>query len=71
MSTTQQSTIPQGVDYTHPDRLVQDFASRGLVLLSPESLGIPVEVHERVYEKEKAAYLAEKRVTPFVIPDIL
>ena len=71
MSTAQQSTIPQGVDYTHPDRLVQDFASRGLVLLSPESLGIPVEVHERVYEKEKAAYLAEKRVTPFVIPDIL
>ena len=56
--------------YTTPERLVQDFASRGIVVLSPESLGIPSEVHDRVYQREKAAYLAKKPVTPASIPDI-
>lgn len=57
--------------YTTPERLVQDFASRGLVALSPESLGIPAVVHTRIYEQELAAYLARKPVTPASIPDIL
>lgn len=56
--------------YTTPDRLTQDFASRGIVLLAPESLGIPTDVHERVYAQEKAAYLAKKPVTPSGIPAI-
>jgi len=57
--------------YTTPERLIQDFASRGLVILSPESLGIPPEVHDRVYEQEKQAYTARKPVTPAGIPDVL
>ncbi|MSR83332.1 MAG: hypothetical protein EXS58_10490 [Candidatus Latescibacteria bacterium] len=57
--------------YTSPERLVQDFASRGLVVLAPESLGIPAEVHDRIYAQEKAAYHAKKSITPANIPDVL
>ena len=57
--------------YTTPDRLVQDFASRGLVILAPESLGIPDDVHAQVYTQEKAAYHAKERVTPARIPAVL
>lgn len=39
-------------------------------MLAPESLGIPADVHDRVYQKEKAAYLAKKPVTPASVPDI-
>ena len=57
--------------YTTPERLVQDFACRGLVVLAPESLGIPTEVHDRIYAQEKAAYLAKKPITPANIPEVL
>ncbi len=57
--------------YSTPERLVQDFASRGLVVLAPESLGIPSDVHDRVYAQEKAAYHARKPVTPSSIPEVL
>ncbi|MYF15882.1 MAG: hypothetical protein F4215_00235, partial [Gemmatimonadetes bacterium] len=49
--------------YTTPDRLVTDFTSRGIVILSPEDLGIPAEVHKRVYDFEKKAKKEKKRVT--------
>ena len=65
------STLTSAITYTTPDRLAQDFASRGLVLLAPESLGIPADVHERIYLKEKAAYHASERVTPATLPDVL
>ena len=35
--------------YSTPERLAQDFTCRGLVVLAPESLGIPAEVHGRIY----------------------
>ncbi len=50
---------------------MQDFASRGIVVLAPESLGIPSEIHARVYKKEKAAYQASQPVTPASIPEVL
>lgn len=65
--TTETSTFP----YTRPDSLVRDFASRGVVFLSPDSLGISPDVHTRVYEREKQAYLAKEPVTPSSIPDVL
>lgn len=73
MSTQEHISTPASnpLAYTTPEHLVQDFASRGLVVLSPESLGIPPTVHERVYKKEKEAYLAKKPVTPSSIPDVL
>ncbi len=57
--------------YTTPDRLAQDFASRGIVVLSPESLGISLDVHERVFRDEKLADEAGERVTPSRIPAVL
>lgn len=53
------------------DHLVHDFASRGLLLLSPESLGVSPDIHARIYEQEKAAYHAKQPVTPSSIPDVL
>jgi hypothetical protein len=57
--------------YTEPDHLIRDFASRGIVALPPESLGIPVSIHQRIYTLEKRAYLARKPVTPGGIPEVL
>ncbi len=57
--------------YSTPGQLAQDFASRGLVVLAPESLGVPPEVHERIYQREKQAVGAGERVTPGFIPDVL
>ena len=57
--------------YTTPDRLVTDFASRGIVILAPEDLGISDEVHKRVYDCEKKALSEKKRVTTGIIPDVL
>ena len=62
------------------DQLVQDFVSRGIVLLAPESLGIPPDVHERLYKKEKKLYHEQvpanlvprvSRVSPASVPDVL
>lgn len=57
--------------YTTPGRLVQDFASRGLVVLAPESLGIPADVHDQVYAQEKAVHDTGVRVTPANVPAVL
>jgi ectoine hydroxylase-related dioxygenase (phytanoyl-CoA dioxygenase family) len=56
--------------YSTAERLVQDFASRGIVVLAPESLGIPLDIHERVCQQEKQAYNAKKPVTVTSIPDV-
>lgn len=57
--------------YTTPDRLVLDFVSRGLVVLAPESLSIPAEVHDQVYRQEKAVHDTGVRVTPANVPAVL
>ena len=57
--------------YTTPDRLALDFASRGLVVLAPESLGIPAAVHDQVYVQEKAVHGSGARVTPANVPAVL
>jgi hypothetical protein len=57
--------------YSTPEHAVRDFASRGLLILAPESLGVPLDVHARVYKKEKRAHDAKEPVTPATIPDVL
>ena len=57
--------------YTTPDRLLRDFASRGLVALAPETLGIPLEIHKAIYEKEREAFNAGRYITASLIPEIL
>ena len=69
MSAANENTA--SIAYTAADRLVQDFAYRGMVALAPEDLGIPLEVHARVHAREKEAVAAQRRVTPGLIEDVL
>ena len=71
MAADPNESSPPPLTGTPPERLVRDFASRGIVLLSPESLGIPLEVHQRIYQLEKRASQAGEAVTPGSIPEIL
>ena len=71
MTAKELSSAPAQLAYSEPEQLVQDFASRGLVVLAPESLGIPAAVHERIYQREKQAVSTGERVTPELIPDVL
>ena len=71
MTAKELSSAPAQLAYSEPEQLVQDFASRGLVVLAPESLGIPAAVHQRIYQREKQAVGTGERVTPELIPDVL
>ncbi|MCY3884293.1 MAG: phytanoyl-CoA dioxygenase family protein [Gammaproteobacteria bacterium] len=51
--------------------IIRDFCSRGLVVLSPESLGIPINVHKCIYESELAQLRDRKPVTCSSVPEIL
>ncbi len=51
--------------------LIDDFASRGLVVLGPEQLGVAEELHARIYEQEKAAFAAKRYITTSLIPEVL
>ncbi len=65
------TTIENQLTYTTPDRLALDFASRGLVVLAPENLGIPTAVHDAVYAQEKKVHGKGVRVTPANVPAVL
>ena len=56
---------------TTPDCLLRDFASRGLVVLAPQDLGIPLGIHEVIYDKEREAFEAGRYITASLIPEIL
>ena len=62
---------PLGSEYTSSERLLLDFTSRGLVILSPESLGLPLGIHHQIYQKQKQAIREGKRIRPSTIPQIL
>ena len=68
---TKNPAVSLPLTYTTPERLVLDFAIRGLVVLSPESLGIPADVHTQVYTQEKAVHDTGVRVTPANVPAVL
>jgi len=57
--------------YTASDRLLRDFASRGLVVLAPEDLRISRDIHQVIYEKEREAFNARRYITAALIPEIL
>ena len=71
MPSTAASKEPSTLASATPTRLIEDFVSRGLVVLGPEDLGIPVAVHETIFEKEKAALAAKRYITAAVIPEVL
>ena len=58
--------------YTSAERLLVDFVSRGIVVLAPETLGVPEGIHQIIYEKEKRAFSDNRStVTAASIPEIL
>ena len=59
------------MQYTRPENLTTEFITRGLVALSPESLGISTEIHEVIYESMKKARREKRRITAALIPDVL
>ena len=63
--------MPGGLPYTTPGHLLRDFASRGLVALAPEDLGVPLDIHDLIYEKEREAFNAGRYITASLIPEIL
>ena len=71
MNANELSSAPSPLAYSAPEHLVRDFASRGMVVLSPESLGIPAEIHDRIHQREKQAVAAGEHVTPELVADVL
>ena len=60
------------IAYTEPEHLLRDFASRGLIALAPETLGVPSSVHDAIYRKECDAFRDNRRtITATDIPEIL
>lgn len=51
--------------------IIRDFCSRGLVVLSPESLGIEASVHEHIFKSEVAQLRARRSINCSSIPQIL
>jgi hypothetical protein len=69
--TTGSAANPPGLAYTSPELLVVDFINRGLVILSPESLGIPLAIHDLIYQQQMQAVQHRKQITPSLIPEVL
>ena len=57
--------------YTPPDRLIQDFVCRGLVVLAPEDLGVPLDTHDRIYKRQKRATEPSQRALLSQVPEVL
>ena len=56
------------VHCTELANLAQEFTSRGLAVLSPDQLGIPLSVHRAVYEQELEAHKLGRPIRPDSIP---
>jgi len=53
-ATIKTDSLPQKA-FSDSKTIVRDFARRGMVLLSPESLEIPLETHQKVFDEEMQA----------------
>ena len=71
MNANELSSSPPPLAYSAPEHLVRDLASRGMVVLPPESLGIPAEIHDRIHRREKQAVAAGEHVTPELVAEVL
>ncbi len=62
----------EGIAYTTPKRLLLEFASRGIVLIAPEDLGVPLQIHDIIYAKQREAFRDNRRtITADAVPEIL
>ena len=50
---TPEHPTPEPLTYTEADWLQEEFVSQGLVVLPPEALGIPADVHADIYTRQK------------------
>lgn len=59
--------------YTALDRntVIKDYCSRGIVVLSPESLGIQQSIHTQIYHRQKRLFHDKEHMTATSIPEIL
>jgi hypothetical protein len=62
-------TLPQKA-FTDPASIIGEFACRGVAVLSPESLALPLETHRRVYDQEIKAR-DDGRISTETVPAIL
>ncbi|MCY3860019.1 MAG: HEAT repeat domain-containing protein [Gammaproteobacteria bacterium] len=65
------SPITDPIESTPREYIVRDFVTRGLVVLAPESLGIPLTTHDEIFEKELLAFRSKERITATNVPDIM
>lgn len=70
-STSSHSPNSNPLPYTSPDRLIQEFTCRGLVVLAPESLGIPLDTHNRIYKRQKQVTEPPNRAALSEVPEVL
>ena len=72
MPTDASTTNNEAIAYTTPKLLLREFASRGIVVLVPDDLGVPLEVHDAVYAKERQAFADNRRtIAAADIPEVL
>lgn len=65
------NTLSECAYYTPLESLNAEFSSRGLALLSPESLQVPLSVHNDVYSQEMQRWTSGEAITPASVPTIL
>ena len=53
------------------DKLAQELVTRGMIILSPEQVGVDKQLHQEIYEKEKVAFSNKQLIDASVIPEIL
>lgn len=70
-SASSHSPDPNPLTYTTPDRLIQEFTYRGLVVLPPESLGLPLDTHDRIYQRQKQVTEPPNRAALSQVPEVL
>lgn len=57
--------------YTPRERYIEDYVTRGLIVLAPSQLGIPIEIHAEIFQQELTTYRNKERITAETIPDIM
>ncbi len=60
----------QPLAYTTPESLLSDFVQRGLVVLSPETLGVSPDLHQTIFDKERELFKSGG-VSAANIPELL
>ena len=58
------------MNYTEMGEIVPEFVSKGMVVLSPESLGIPLDIHRKIYDFQKSQPDIKQRLFLGEIPEM-